>query len=296
MKILRVQGQDGQFRWLIERGPDRVALPVGGSLGSLLSRTREDLEDHLAAIDGAAIDGSIVAPVDDDTEVWAAGVTYKVSREAREAESEQSADVYRQIYEADRPELFFKSIGWRTIGTDASVGIRRDSRWDVPEPELAVVVNAAGEIVGYTLCNDVSSRSIEGANPLYLPQAKMYAGSCSLGPAITLASTIPDPYGLTLSVSIDRDGTSVYAAEASTDLLDRSLQELVDWLFAAQEFPRGVVLATGTCLVPPESVTLEVGDVVTIRIDELGTLTNTVQEVGSVVGAGRERRSAQSEA
>ena len=293
MQILRVQSEDGRIRWAIERGHDRIALPDDESLGSLLSRTRRELEDHLAAAVGGDVDGSILAPVDDDTEVWAAGVTYQVSREAREAESEQSADVYRQIYEADRPELFFKSIGWRTVGADAPIGIRRDSRWDVPEPELAVVANAAGEIVGYTLCNDVSSRSIEGTNPLYLPQAKMYAGSCAVGPVITLASTVADPYDLMLSVTIDRDGTPVYAAETSTGLLDRSLQELVDWLFAAQEFPRGAVLSTGTCLVPPESVTLEVGDVVTIDIDELGTLSNIVEEVGSVVGTGRQRRSQQ---
>lgn len=293
MQLLRVRGMDGGVRWVVQRGQDRIALPDHERLGSLLARPRADLERYLAEVDGSDVDGAVMAPVDDDTEVWAAGVTYQVSREAREAESEQSADVYRQIYEADRPELFFKAIGWRVIGSDGPIGIRRDSRWDVPEPEIAVVANAAGEIVGYSLCNDVSSRSIEGLNPLYLPQAKMYTGSCALGPSITLRSAVDDPYDLSLRVSIDREGDPVYTAQTSTGLLDRSLQELVDWLFAAQDFPRGAVLSTGTCLVPPESVTLESGDVVTIDIDGIGALRNPVEEVGSVIAAGRDRRSAQ---
>lgn len=293
MQLSRIRGEDGTVRWIVQRGDDRLALPIGESLGSLLSRTREELDNFLASVDGPGIDGALLAPVDDDSEVWAAGVTYQVSREAREAESEQSADVYRQIYEANRPELFFKSIGWRVVGADAPIGIRRDSSWDVPEPELAVVANAAGEIVGYSLCNDVSSRSIEGNNPLYLPQAKMYSGSCAVGPWITLRSAVADPYDLELAVRITRGSDTVYAAQTSTALLDRSLQELTDWLFVAQSFPRGVVLSTGTCLVPPETVTLKAGDVVTVDIEALGTLRNPVEEVGSVIEAGRDRRSAQ---
>lgn len=262
-----------------------MLLPQDERLATMLARTRDDLEIFLSSLAGPAAEGSVLAPTDDDTEIWAAGVTYQISREAREAESEGAAQFYRQIYDAERPELFLKSIGWRAVQPGEPIGVRRDSAWNVPEPELAIVVNAHAEIVGYTICNDVSSRSIEGTNPLYLPQAKMYDRSCALGPSITLQSAIADPYDLALEVSIGRGDTTVYSDDASTSLLHRRLPDLVRWLFAAQSFPHGVVLATGTCLVPPEDVTLMPGDVVTIGIAGIGTLINPVVEVGTDLNA-----------
>jgi 2-dehydro-3-deoxy-D-arabinonate dehydratase len=209
-------------------------------------------------------------------EVWAAGVTYQRSRAARMAESEQSADVYDRVYDAERPELFFKAASWRTVGTGRPIVVRPDSAINVPEPELALVLNRHAEIVGYTICNDVSSRSIEGENPLYLPQAKAYLGSCALGPWITPSWEIDDPYQLGIELIIERAGEVVWQGKASTSELHRRFDELVDYLFRADEFPDGVVLSTGTSLVPELPFTLAEGHVVRIRIDNLGELANPV--------------------
>jgi 2-dehydro-3-deoxy-D-arabinonate dehydratase len=208
--------------------------------------------------------------------VWAAGVTYQQSRAARVEESERSATVYEQVYDADRPELFFKSVAWRVVGDGEPIAVRDDSKVDVPEPELAVVVNAAGEIVGYTVCDDVSSRTLEGENPLYLPQAKIYLGGCSVGPGIRPAWEVTDPYDLTIRLTIRRDGSVHWSGEASTSQLRRRLDELVDYLTRADAFPDGVILSTGTCLVPGTPFTLTAGDEVQIEIDEVGILTNPV--------------------
>ena len=203
-------------------------------------------------------------------------MTYHRSRDARMAESEQSADIYDRVYDAERPELFFKAAAWRVVGTGRPIAVRADSAVNVPEPELAVVVNQHAEIVGYTICNDVSSRSIEGENPLYLPQAKAYLGSCALGPWITPAWEIDDPYGLAIRMRIERAGAEVWTGEAGTGELHRRLDELVGYLFRADEFPDGVVLSTGTSLVPDLPFTLEAGDVVRIALDGLGELSNPV--------------------
>ena len=219
----------------------------------------------------------LLAPVDASTEVWACGVTYKVSREARIEESERAADAYSLVYDAQRPELFFKSVPWRVRGPGAPIGIRADSEVDVPEPELAVVINRFGEIVGYTVCNDVSSRSIEGANPLYLPQAKTYYGSCALGPWITPAWDVGDPYALAIDLAIERDGREHWRGRTSTSLLHRRLDELVGYVMRGDVHPDGAVLATGTGIVPPAPFTLADGDTVRITIDEIGTLTNPVR-------------------
>ena len=216
-----------------------------------------------------------LAPIDGRTEVWAAGVTYVRSREARKAESD-IPDVYELVYEAERPELFFKSAAWRVVGPDATIAIRRDSAWNVPEPELAVVCNADGAIIGYTICNDVSSRSIEGENPLYLPQAKVYRGACAVGPAIVPWWEIEDPYRLEIRLRIWRDGDVVWAGSCSTAQLNRRLDDLVAFLFREEVFPDGVILSTGTGIVPDDSLTLEAGDVVEIDVDRLGTLRNRV--------------------
>ncbi len=218
----------------------------------------------------------LLPPVDGRTEVWAAGVTYQQSRAARVEESERSATVYEQVYDADRPELFFKSAAWRVVGDGEPISVREDSQVDVPEPELAVVVNADGQIVGYTVCDDVSSRTLEGENPLYLPQAKIYLGGCAVGPGIRPAWEVADPYQLAIRLTIRRDGAVHWSGEASTSQLRRRLDELVDYLVRAEAFPDGVVLSTGTCLVPGTPFTLTAGDQVEIEIDGVGRLTNPV--------------------
>jgi len=217
----------------------------------------------------------ILAPIDGETEVWAAGVTYKQSEQARMEES-GTPDIYAHVYAAKRPELFFKATPRRVTGPDAPIVVRTDSTWDVPEPELVLVVNAHAEIIGYTIGNDVSSRSIEGENPLYLTQAKVYAGCCGLGPGITLAWEVSDPYNLTIHLAIERNGQVYWEGETSTRELKRRFDELVTYLFLENDFPDGVFLCTGTALVPEKQFTLEPGDVVQIDVDQLGTLRNPV--------------------
>ena len=217
----------------------------------------------------------VLAPIDGQTEVWAAGVTYKRSEEARIEES-ATPDIYSHVYRAERPELFFKATPRRVAGPNASIVVRSDSTWDVPEPELAIVVNAHAEIVGYTIGNDVSSRSIEGENPLYLPQAKVYDGCCALGPGIVPAWEIADPYTLGIRMRILRSSGVHWQGETSMREFARRLEDLVGYLFRDDNFPEGVILSTGTALVPDTPFTLEGGDVVEIEIDGLGTLRNPV--------------------
>jgi 2-dehydro-3-deoxy-D-arabinonate dehydratase len=219
----------------------------------------------------------LLSPIDGQ-EVWAAGVTYAWSREARVREA-QSKEVYVRVYEADRPELFFKALGEKTVGPGDWIGIRGDSEWDVPEPELSLVLNPSMEIVGYTAGNDVSSRSIEGENPLYLPQAKVYAHSCSLGPVITLAGADVDGSALNVRLSIERAGVAVFEGETDTSNMNRSLPELAAYLGRCNEFPHGAVLLTGTGIVPGDEFTLQDGDIVSVEIEGIGTLTNTVREL-----------------
>jgi 2-dehydro-3-deoxy-D-arabinonate dehydratase len=183
--------------------------------------------------------------------------------------------VYARVYVADRPELFFKATPSRTVGQNGTVRVRADSTWNVPEPELAVVVSADKKILGYTIGNDMSSRDIEGANPLYLPQAKVYRGSCALGPVIVPAARL-DPSRLAIRLTISRDGAAVFEGETSTASMKRSPQELVDWLYRENDFPNGVVLLTGTGIIPPEEFSLHPGDSVAIEIAGIGTLRNPV--------------------
>lgn len=219
--------------------------------------------------------GQRLAPVDGGTEVWAAGVTYKRSEAARMQES-GTPDIYAQVYRAERPEFFFKANARRVADPNGPVVVRADSTWDVPEPELTLVINAGGEIVGYTIGNDMSSRSIEGANPLYLPQAKVYAGCCAMGPGITPSWEIADPYHLAIHMQIERNARVVWEGETNTAELKRRFEDLVAYLFREDDFPDGVLLCTGTALVPDPPFTLEGGDTVQITIDELGTLRNRV--------------------
>jgi 2-dehydro-3-deoxy-D-arabinonate dehydratase len=252
------------------------ALPVAEIRRRLREREPVPAGQVTAPPPVAAEEVTLLPPIDGRTEVWAAGVTYYISREARVEESERSADVYRQVYDAERPELFFKSAAWRVAGDGQAIAVRADSVIDVPEPEVALVINRFGEIAGYTACNDVSSRSIEGENPLYLPQAKIYLGGCALGPAIRPAWEIADPYDLGIELTIRRDGAIAWHGQASTSALRRKFGELVGYLMRADIHPDGVVLATGTCLVPPAPFSLADGDMVTVAVEQVGTLTTGV--------------------
>jgi 2-dehydro-3-deoxy-D-arabinonate dehydratase len=247
-------------------------------LADLWSRPASELPAVLGEAAGARLgpdDVLMLPPVDGLTEVWAAGVTYERSRSAREEES-SVAQVYDLVYQAARPELFFKAVAWRVVTDDEPVAIREDSALNVPEAELALVVNAHGQIVGYTVCNDMSSRSIEGENPLYLPQAKLYAGSCAVASGIRPAWEIRDPGNLAVELVVRRKGAVVWQGETSTAAMYRTPEDLVEWLFAQQSFPAGVILSTGTGLVPEMDFTLQPGDVVHIAIDQVGTLVNPV--------------------
>lgn len=239
------------------------------------SELRTQLEDIMRSGADDNLSADMLAPIDGETEVWAAGVTYKQSEEARKEES-GTPDIYAKVYTAQRPELFFKATPRRVAGPGEPIVVRADSTWDVPEPELVLVVNTYGEIIGYTIGNDVSSRSIEGENPLYLPQAKVYTGCCALGPGITPAWEVSDPYNLTIHLSIERDKQVYWEGETSTRELKRRFDELVIYLFLENDFPDGVLLCTGTALVPEKQFTLQPGDVVYIAIDQLGSLYNPV--------------------
>ncbi len=219
----------------------------------------------------------LLAPVDAQ-EVWAAGVTYERSRAARQEEAVDGGDIYARVYAAGRPELFFKAQGRNVVGPQGKVGIRRDAQWSVPEPELAVALNPALEVVGFAVGNDMSSRDIEGANPLYLPQAKVYTASCALGPGILLQpqSTWPQTR---ISILIERGGETAFSGEVHTERIKRSLRELIAYLGRSNTYPDGAVLLTGTGIVPPNDFTLSAGDVVTIAIDGIGTLVNEVKVV-----------------
>jgi 2-dehydro-3-deoxy-D-arabinonate dehydratase len=269
-------------------GPDGVRVGVGhgvtvrplavASVAELLALPADRMRSVVdSAGDPVGFVPRLLPPVDGLTEVWACGVTYERSSAARQEESDV-ADVYARVYEADRPELFFKSPAWRVCGDGEPIGIRPDSQISVPEPELALVCNASGEIVGVTICDDVSSRDIEGQNPLYLPQAKIYAGACALGPGITPVWELDDDLGaLAITVAVRRDGAVAWSGETSTAQLHRDLAELVEYLFRSASFPHGVVLSTGTGLVPELSFTLATGDEVEIGIAGVGTLTNVVR-------------------
>jgi 2-dehydro-3-deoxy-D-arabinonate dehydratase len=249
-------------RWAIDSHP----LPEPFTLSSWLSAPTS----AAALIDQAThgtIDGSVLPPIEDRQEVWASGVTYLSSRLAREAES-QSGDVYQKVYAAERPELFFKSTGGRVRGHGQTIRVRADSAWNVPEPELTLVLSAAGDVVGYTVGNDVSSRSIEGENPLYLPQAKVYDGACALGPGIRLcgAAALRD---LEIQLDISRAGTRVFGGATRTSQIKRGFDELAGFLFRELTFAHGAFLLTGTGVVPGEDFTLQSGDVVRIAVDGL---------------------------
>jgi len=238
--------------------------------GYLLSMVKK----HAPSMDFSA--AQIYAPIDNQ-EVWAAGVTYYRSRSARMEESKSAGggDFYDRVYSAERPELFFKATASRVVGHGANVRIRSDSKWNVPEPELTLLVNHRGRIIGYTVGNDMSSRDIEGENPLYLPQAKVYNGSCALGPCV-LISPEPLPAATPIRIEIVRNGASCFSGATTLAELKRAPTSLVGYLFRDNTFPFGTFLMTGTGVVPPDTFTLASGDRIRITIDPIGTLENTV--------------------
>jgi 2-dehydro-3-deoxy-D-arabinonate dehydratase len=258
----------------------RVA-PVAGLAGFAdllaldLSEARERMEnaDHSRSMPLEAV--LTLPPADGLVEIWASGVTYERSRSARVEES-QVQDVYTRVYGAQRPELFSKCPAWRAVTDGEPVAVRPDSEVTVPEPELALVLTSRGQVLGYAVCNDMSSRDIEGENPLYIPQAKTYAGSCALSAAVRPAWEIENVNDLAIRVDVRRDGVSAFAGETSTAQLHRPLEELVDYLMRGMEFPAGVLLSTGTGIVPELDFTLLPGDRVDISIDEVGSLSNPV--------------------
>ena len=251
---------------------------LGGAPGALASALRGPAA-------GPVPDGARVVAPAGGQEVWAAGVTYTRSLDARVAES-GTPDPYERVYRAERPELFLKAAPGRVRGPGEPVGIRADSTWDVPEPELAVVADRSGAIAGYLNGNDMSSRSIEGENPLYLPQAKIYTGSCAIGPCLATPGEVPDLASLLIGLRVLRDGAEVVADTVKVADLHRSPAELVRWLFRAMDFPVGVVLLTGTAIVPPPAFTLRAGDEVIIATTGLGELRNVVEVIDPPPPAG----------
>ena len=264
--------------------------PVGGAstrLADILhvpnpwdeARAAWDRGEGGEELDVAAV--QLVAPIDRQ-EVWGAGVTYERSKVARQEESEHAATFYDRVYHADRPELFFKATPGRVVGPDQPIRVRRDSKWCVPEPELALILSPQMRIVGYTVGNDVSARDIEGVNPLYLPQAKTYDACCALGPAITLVEAMPPLAEITIAMEIDRAGRSLFRGSAPVSRMKRQFAELVAWLGRDNSFLDGAILLTGTGVVPPDDFTLQSGDEVRISINGIGMLRNSVVQAAPV--------------
>jgi 2-dehydro-3-deoxy-D-arabinonate dehydratase len=263
MLLTRHQTPSGR-RW----AADSRFLPEAFTLDLLLqyeSNRVADVVRSLAADEPAV--GALLPPIEPAQEVWASGVTYLRSRDARKAES-ATGDIYQKVYEAERPELFFKAAGWRVVGPGDAIRVRTDSRWNVPEPELTLVMNRYGRIVGYCAGNDASSRDIEGENPLYLPQAKVYNGSCALGPGIVLAGP-DDLRDLSIGLKIARAGQIVFEGETRTSRMKRSFEDLAAYLYRELDFPRGAFLMTGTGIVPHESFSLAPGDGVRVEVGDL---------------------------
>ncbi len=254
-------------------------LPGLDRLAGLLRRPRAEIQQLTEqALTGPGTPGArLLAPIDGATEVWGAGVTYEVSKTARVEETQESTrTVYERVYDAPRPELFFKSVAWRVVTSGEPIAVREDSDNNVPEPELAVVANAEGEIIGYTVCNDLTARAIEGQNPLYLPQAKLFSGSTALAPGIRPVWEVPDASALEVRMTIWRDGEAAWQDATPTSRIRRRLQDLVDAVYAGDWYPDGLILSTGTGLVPPLSFTVLPGDEVEIEVPGVGSLRNQV--------------------
>jgi 2-dehydro-3-deoxy-D-arabinonate dehydratase len=286
--------QLAKFRW--PSGEVTVGVVRGENLIPLVARRgaaitlTEILEDENPAQRAAvvmdaesrpvALESVALLPPIDRQEVWAAGVTYKRSKTARMEESESAATLYDRVYKADRPELFFKATPHRVSGPGQPLRIRWDSNWNVPEPELALVLNSRLQWVGCTIGNDMSSRDIEGENPLYLPQAKVYDACCGLGPWITLRDDMPPAAEIGIALVVRRSNAVAFEGKTNVGQMARSFDDLIGWLGRDNSFPAGVVLLTGTGVVPASDFTLQSGDVVEITIDGIGTLTNPIMQAG----------------
>ena len=270
-----IQTQSNPYHLVKEINGKYFEIEKIKTLSEALSLHMADFRKAYDAAGNTEVKGKLVAPVAIDTEVWGAGVTYQRSRDARKEES-GIPDVYQLVYEADRPELFFKATARRTVGHEGEVGIRADAQTSVPEPEVAIVMNKFGELIGMSICNDMTSRNIEGENPLYLSQAKIYYGSNALGPMIRPIWEIVDHEKLDIYAKIERAGSIVWQAETSLKSLNRSFDDLIEYLFKCQHFPVGAILSTGTGIVPPLDISLHPGDLVTITVDQIGTLVNKV--------------------
>jgi 2-dehydro-3-deoxy-D-arabinonate dehydratase len=277
MKFSVLHTSSAQYRFAVT--VDGVHREVEGlpTLTEAMHLTLAELKARTADAT-TAISGTLAAPIAPEIELWGAGVTYLRSRDARKEES-GVPDVYQRVYEADRPELFFKSTAVRARGTNAPIGIRYDSEASVPEPEVAIYINKHREIIGYAICNDVTARSIEGENPLYLSQAKIYIGSTAIGPDITPAWLAPTAAEMAIKAKIVRGSAITWEAETSLGALNRTLEDLVSYVFRCQDFPHGLILSTGTGIVPPLDISLEAGDIVEIDVAGVGVLSNTVEVI-----------------
>jgi 2-dehydro-3-deoxy-D-arabinonate dehydratase len=281
MKLCRFQYQNQTRIGLVaERGMISDLSGAGVTqFTSLLER--DDAVAHLQSLAAQKLpqvhigDVRLLAPVERQ-EVWAVGVTYLRSKAARMEESDFSATAYDKVYDAPRPELFFKSMPEKAVGFGDQIGIRRDAKWNVPEPELALVLNSKGRVVGYTIGNDMSSRDIEGENLLYLPQAKIYDRSCAVGPFIEVGASEEEARSWTIELRITRNDREVFRGDTSVSRIKRSFTELAEYLFRSQTFPHGAVMLTGTGVVPGDDFTLQAGDVVRIDISGIGSLENSV--------------------
>jgi len=284
MNICRFKNKQGEIRVGLVDGQSVVDLSAGGisQMATILESAdpvgelRKMSAKNLPRVSLA--DVQILAPVERQ-EIWAAGVTYLRSKTARMEESDFSANAYDKVYNAERPEIFFKSLPEKVVATGEPVGIRSDAKWNVPEPELALVMNSRGKIVGHTIGNDMSSRDIEGENLLYLPQAKTYNRSCAVGPWITLGTPEAIARDWKIKLQIRRSGQEVFGGETSVGQIKRSFEELAGYLFRCQVFPHGAVLLTGTGIVPTEAFTLQAKDEIAIEISGIGMLTNPVMVV-----------------
>jgi 2-dehydro-3-deoxy-D-arabinonate dehydratase len=277
MKFSILGNQEQAFQFAVTIDGQHSAVADIPTLTQAMHLTLEELKSAVSKTSGT-VAGELVAPISPEIELWGAGVTYLRSRDARKEES-GVPDVYQRVYEADRPELFFKSNAVRARGTGSPVGIRYDSDASVPEPEVAIYINRYREIIGYAICNDMTARTIEGENPLYLSQAKIYIGSTAIGPDITPAWLAPTAAEMKIKARILRGAQIAWEAETSLAALNRTLEDLIAYLFRCQDFPHGVILSTGTGIVPPLDISLAAGDVVEIDVAGIGKLTNPVEVI-----------------
>jgi 2-dehydro-3-deoxy-D-arabinonate dehydratase len=277
MKFSILATQTNDFQFAVTVDGIHSAVEKIPTLTEAMHLTVEELKEAVGKTSGS-LSGKLVAPISPEIELWGAGVTYLRSRDARKEES-GVPDVYQRVYEADRPELFFKSNAVRARGTNSPVGIRYDSAASVPEPEVAIYINRYREIIGYAICNDMTARTIEGDNPLYLSQAKIYIGSTAIGPDITPAWLAPSAVEMKIKAKILRGTEIAWEAETSLASLNRTLEDLITYLFRCQDFPHGVILSTGTGIVPPLDISLAAADVVEIDVAGIGKLTNTVEVI-----------------